>query len=163
MIPGQQRFSIVTQIDDDIIASDFFDCARYQFTHAILIIADYDFALGFANFLYDYLLGGLRSNTTKLDVVDLFFVGVSDGQRLIFLASLFEGELRSLFQIVFVFHDGPDTKRFVVSRFAINRYPAIDFFIVVEFFGCCGKGAFYRLKNHTTGYAFLIRDGIRNH
>ena len=96
-----------------------------------MIITDNDFALSFPDFLHNNLFGCLGSDATKLHVIDLFLIGIANGQTLIFFTGLLQRELSRFTQILFVFDDSPYAKGFVLTGIAIYRYPAVNFFTVV--------------------------------
>ena len=71
LLARQQAFGIVAQINDDIVAGHFLDCAGNQLTDAIYILFNHLCTLGIAHTLHDNLLGRLRCNTAEADVLDM--------------------------------------------------------------------------------------------
>ena len=104
------------------------------------------FALGVADLLQNDLLGGLGTDTTKVDGLELFFNDITHGDVGVILACFADSELGIFVFQVGVFNDFPATERFVFAGFAVNDDTDIGF--EVHFLaGGLGQGKLQRRKD----------------
>ncbi|MCY1415607.1 hypothetical protein D9M71_310970 [compost metagenome] len=158
---GQQRFGVVAQINDHVVAGDFFHGAGDDFTQALAVSVNNLSALGFANFLHNDLLGSLCGNAAELDGLDLLFYDVTDlGARMRFSNLARPGFDGRIVQVCF-FDDRPATECLVCTRVAVDFHTQINF-VFKTLFGSSGQGQLQRFKNHVCRYALFIGYRLNN-
>ncbi|MCY1173470.1 hypothetical protein D9M73_136300 [compost metagenome] len=158
---GQQRFGVVTQIDDHVVAGDFFHGAGDDFTQAFAVSVNNLSALGFANFLHNDLLGSLCSDTAEFDGLDLLFYDVTDlGARMRFSNLARPGFDGRIVQVCF-FDDRPATECLVCTRVAVDFHTQINF-VFKTLFGSRGQSQLQRFKNYACRYTLFVGYRLNN-
>ncbi len=137
-------FSVVTQIQGDVVAVNFLHHARDDLTFMLAELVNDHSALSFTNFLYDNLFSSLGGDTVEGDRFDLIFNVIVDVQALIFVTCRFESDLFRW--LGHFFHDNPTTESIEVAALAIDFYTNIDL-LLVFFLGCRSQCTFQRFEN----------------
>ncbi len=158
---GQQCFSIVAQIDDHVVAGNFFHGAGDDFSQALAIGVDHLSALGFANFLHDDLLGSLCSDAAELDGFDFLFDDVTNlGARVRFGNLAWPGLDGRIVEII-LFDDRPPTEGFVGTGVAVDFHTQVHF-VFKTLFGSSGQSQLQRFKNYACRYTLFIGYRLNN-
>ncbi len=163
MFARDKTLGIVAEVDVDIAALDALDLPHDQAALAIRIGIDDLAALGFAHFLHDDLLGGLRGDATKFDRVDLLFDKITELDfGLIDLRGFERNLAQRLFEpAIFSRLDHfPAPVGIVVTGLAIDIDTNLDVFLVL-LARCRSERRFDRFKNNFAIDTFLVGDGIR--
>ena len=153
---------IVTQINVNTPSLGALDDTHHQLTHSVLKCFDDTRAFRLADFLYDYLLCGLRCDTPKIYRFYFILYPTTEFEfRIIFLGSG-QGNLpQRKFLLCIVFDDLPATEGFIVAGLAIDLHS--DFDILATSFARSGrKGSFERIENYFFVDTFLVRDGVHD-
>ncbi|MCY1421725.1 hypothetical protein D9M71_373890 [compost metagenome] len=158
---GQQRFGVVAQINDHVVAGDFFHGAGDDFTQALAISVNNLSALGFANFLHDDLLGSLCSNAAEFDGLDFLFDNVTDLGARVRFGNLARPGFDGRIVQVCLFDDRPATESLVGTRVAIDFHTQINF-VFETLFGRSGQGQLQRFKNHVCRYTLFVGYRLNN-
>ena len=132
VLARDEGFHIVAQVEVNIAALDALDHAHHQLAFAALIGFDHAGALGFAHFLHNYLLGGLRGDAAKGDGFNLLFYIVTGLDVGVVDASGFQGNLR---QRVFHFlhtvvNHLPAAEGVVIAGFTIDVHAHVNILAV---------------------------------
>ncbi len=158
---GQQRFGVVAQVNDHVVAGNFFHGAGDDLTQALAIGVNDLSALSFANLLHNDLLGGLCSNTAELDRFDLFFDNITNVGARVRFGNLawprFDGRI---IKIGF-FDDRPATESLIGTGVAVDFHTQINF-VFKTLFGSSGQSQLQRFKNHVCRYALFIGYRLNN-
>ena len=164
MLSGQNTFGIVTKINDDALAAQFFNRSADQVINSRLIHFNDLSALGFPHFLYDYLLRGLGCNTTKLHRFNLLFQDIAQlriGLDFLGLPHTVLGRgigLFFLFEVVKIYNR-PSTECLVFTRLTIDGHSKFRFFAVF-FLRCHSQCGFHGAKNNILWHPFFVGYGL---
>ena len=158
---GQQRFSVIAQVDDHIVTRYFLDSAGNNFAKTLAIGINDLSTLSFADLLHNYLLGSLCSNPAEFDGIDFFFDNVTGHRAWLFRLRLVNRQLDCWIIQIFVFDHGPATERLIVTGVAIDLHTQFDF-VFKTLFGSSGQSQLQRFKNNVCRYALFIGHRLNN-
>src|SRR5450830_76437 len=158
---GQQRFGVVTQVNDDVVAGDFLHGAGDDFPQALAIGVDDLCTLGFANLLHNDLLGGLSGDTTEFDGLDLVFDDVANLGAWVGLCDFARPGLdRRIIKIGFL-DDCPATESLIGTGVAVDFHTQVNF-VFKALLGSGRQSNLQRLKNHACRYTLFVGYRLNN-
>ena len=152
--PGKQTLSVVTEIYNNVVASHFLHSTGEEFSFSTTILIDNLRPLSVSYALHNHLLGGLRCNTTEINVLDRLLMVIARLQRGVHLCCLLGRKLSSQKRQFTIRHHQPTSSGHVIARFTIDDDLNIGLF-VVPLFRRGGQRQFNRFENNVFRNAFF--------
>ena len=152
-------FSVVAQIQSDVVAVHFFHHAGDDLTFVLAELIDHHCALGFANFLHDNLFSGLGGDAVESDRLNLIFDVVTDVHAFIFETRGFQRDLAR--RLGHFFYNQPATESVEIAALTVDFNANVDLLFVFFLGGRCQR-AFQRFENFLTRQRFFVGNGFNN-